>query len=92
MQTWRYNTKLHVSNKEHCFKISRAHLLQIPEKSSDHEEADTKLVALVESAEANINTVIVRSPSGDIAILVLFILYQFEGKNVFIGKLEKIER
>ena len=82
------------SNKEHCFKISIGHVLQIPEKSSDHKEADTKLVAPVESAEVNSNNVMVRSPSGDIDILVLFNLHQFEGKNVFIdngvGKNRKI--
>ena len=37
------------SNMEHCLKISSDQVLQIPEKASDHEEADTKLVALVES-------------------------------------------
>ena len=51
------------SNKEHCFKISSGHVLGIPEKSSSHEEADTKLHALLESAEINGNSVMVRSPS-----------------------------
>ena len=37
------------------------------------------------SAENNGNNVMVRSPSGDIDILVLFILHQFEGKTVFIA-------
>ena len=72
------------SNKEHFLKITSDQVLQIPGKASDHEEADTKLVALVESVEVNGNSVMVRSPSGDIDTLVLFILHQFEGKNVFI--------
>ena len=72
------------SNKEHCFKISSDHILQIPEKSNDHEEPDTKLVALVEIAEVNGNNLMVRSPSGDIDALVLFILHQLEEKNAFI--------
>ena len=72
------------SNKEHFLKITSDQVLQIPEKASDHKEADTKLVALVESVEVNGNSVMVRSPSGDIDTLVLFILHQFEGKNVFI--------
>ena len=82
------------SNKEHFLKITSDQVLQIPEKASDHKEADTKLVALVESVEVNGNSVMVRSPSGDIDTLVLFILHQFEGKNVFIdngvGKNRKI--
>ena len=60
------------SNKEHFFKISSDHVLQIPEKSNDHDEADTMLFTLVESAVANTNKVMVRRPSGDIDILALF--------------------
>ena len=59
----------------------------VPEKASDHEEADTKLVALVNSADVNAGeSFMVRSPSGDIDILVLFLLHQFEGKTVYIDK------
>ena len=36
------------------------------------------------NAESNGNNVMVRSPSGDVDILVLFILHQFGGKTVFI--------
>ena len=82
------------SNKENVLKISSDQVLQILEKVSDYEEAGTKLVALVESVEVNGNSVMVRSPLGDIDVLVLFILHQFEGKNVFIangvGKNQKI--
>ena len=35
-------------------------------------------------AESNGNNIMVRSPSGDIDILVLFILHQFGGKTVLI--------
>ena len=46
-------------------------------KSSDHKEADTMLVAFVESAEVNGSNVMVRFLSGDMDILVLFILHLF---------------
>ena len=80
------------SNKEHCLKISSDQVLQIPEKASDHEEADTKLVALVESVEVNGNSVMVRSPSGDIDIIVLFYI-SLKGK-MYSSTMEsgKIER
>ena len=80
------------SNKEHCLKISSDQILQIPEKASDHEEADTKLVALVESVEVNGNSVMVRSPSGGIDILVLFYI-SLKGK-MYSSTMEsgKIER
>ena len=43
---------------------------------SDHEEADTKLVALVQAADvASGEAVMVRSPSGDIDILALFLAH-----------------
>ena len=42
----------------------------IPNKSSDHEETDTKLVAFIGNASIQPgNTVMVRSPHGDIGIL-----------------------
>ena len=52
-------------------------------------------MALVENAEiVEGNSLMVRSPSGDIDILVLFLLHQFDGKNVLIdngvGKNRKI--
>ena len=43
------------------------------EKSSDHEEASNKLVALAEGANiAYSNTVTIRSPSEDIDIIVFY--------------------
>ena len=41
------------SNSEHCSKITSEGCCLVPEKASDHEEADTKLVALVNSADVN---------------------------------------
>ena len=41
------------SNSEHCSKITSEGSCLVPEKASDHEEADTKLVALVNSADVN---------------------------------------
>ena len=73
------------SNREYYSKIRSEGSCLVPEKASDHEEADTKLVALVNSAGVNAGeSFMVRSPSGDIGILVLFLLHQFEGKTVYI--------
>ena len=50
--------------------------MKFPLLQRDHEEANTKLVALVEPTNiANGKTVMIRSPSGDIDIIVLFILH-----------------
>ena len=52
----------------------------VTEKSSDHEEASPKLIALVEAANiANGKTVMMRSPSGGIDIIVFFTLHEFDG-------------
>ena len=51
------------------------HIL-IVEIASDHEEADTKLLALVHAAQISPGqSVMIRSPSGDVDILVLFLLH-----------------
>ena len=74
------------SNKTHCSRITNEAVNLYNGFASDHEEADTKLVALVNSYDlpANQTCVMVRSPPGDIDILVLFLLYQFDGKEVYI--------
>ena len=70
-------------------KICSSESTIAPALQSDHEEADTKLVALVVSYLESVadddleQSVMVRSPSGDIDILVLFVLHCF-GSNVFI--------
>ena len=76
------NKVVFFSNKSHC-SITREAVNLYNGFASDHEEADTKLVALVNSYDlpANENCVVVRSPSGDIDILVLFLLHQFGGKK-----------
>ena len=70
---------IYFSNINHCLKITQHEAFIFTEKSSDHEEADTKLVALVEAADiANGKTIMIRSPSGDIDIIVLLILHEFD--------------
>ena len=55
----------------------------VTKKSSDHEEASTKLVALLEAANiANGKTVMIRSPSGDIDKIVFFMLHEFDGITI----------
>ena len=55
------------------------------QKSSANEEAGTKLVALVEAANiANSKTVMIRSPSGGIDIIVFFTLHEFDGITILI--------
>ena len=86
---------IYFSNVNHCLKITQHEAFIVTEKSSDHEEADTKLVALVKAANiANGKTVMIRSPSGDIDIIVLFILHEFDGITILIdngvGKSRKI--
>ena len=58
-------------------------ILKIVMFFSDHVEADTKLIALVKGYECGNNEkLLVRSPSGDIDIIVLFML-QCSGSNIF---------
>ena len=86
---------IYFSNVNHCTLISGNEVRLIPEFVSDHEEADTKLVALVHYAVLSSGqSVMVRSPSGDIDILILFSLHQREGIHILIdngnGKSRKI--
>ena len=53
------------SNVNHCLKISHHVAFVVTEKSSDHEEADTKLVPLVGAANIENGKTVIRSP-GDI--------------------------
>ena len=66
-----------------------------PPRNSDPEEADTKLVALVCAANVpSEESIMVRSPSGDIDILILFVAHDFRDTKGFIdndtGKNRKI--
>ena len=73
----------------YCQKICSSETTIAPALRSDHEQADTKLVALVVSYLESVadddleQLVMVRSRSGDIGVLVLFVLHCF-GSNVFI--------
>ena len=62
------------SNRSHCSKIMSGGSFVADKLFSDHEEADTKPVVLVQAADvAPGEAVMVRSPSGDIDILALFL-------------------
>ena len=83
------NRIVYFSGEYHCQKICSSQSTLLPALQSDHEEADTKLVALVTSYFDSITddvseqSVMVRSPSGDIDILALFVLH-CSGSNIFI--------
>ena len=75
--------------------ITRTEVCLILEQASDHEEANTKLVALVHNADIlPCQSVMVLSPSGDVDILVLFLLHQRDNIKVLIdngtGKSRKV--
>ena len=79
----------------HCTLITRNEVRLIPKLASNHEEADTKLVALFHKARLSSGqSVLVRYSSGDIDILVLFMLHQRKGIHILIdnctGKTRKI--
>ena len=83
------------SNKFQCTKISAYNKSVIEELGSDHEEADTKLVALARAANISPgDAIMIRSPSGDIDILALFVAHDFGPVRVLIdngtGKARKI--
>ena len=83
------------SNKSQCTKITRDEISVIEYLASDHEEADTKLVVLAHVANVPPgDTLMIRSPSGDIDILVLFMAHDFGAAKVLIdngtGKVRKI--
>jgi hypothetical protein len=83
------------SNKSQCTKITRDEISVIEYSASDHEEADTKLVVLAHAANVPPgDTLMIRSPSGDIDILVLFMAHDFGAAKVLIdngtGKARKI--
>ena len=64
----------------------------LPSLSCNHEEADTKLVAL--TCVANVrqgDSVMVRSPSADIDILRLFVSHNFGDITIYIDNREKQE-
>ena len=74
---------VYFSNKRICTMIKEDQVTVIPNLNSDHEEADTKLVALVSAANVpSEESIMVRSPSGDIDILTLFVAYDFRDTKI----------
>ena len=83
------------SNKRDCMMINEDQAILVPSLSCNHEEADTKLVALVCAANVRQrDSVMVRSPSADIDILTLFVSQNFGDITIYIdngtGKNRKI--
>ena len=77
--------ELYFSNVNHCLKITQHEICIVTEKLSDHEEADTKFVGLVKAANnENGKTVMVRICSGDIDLIVFFILFEFNRITILI--------
>ena len=83
------------SNKRDCMMINEDQAILVPSLSCNHEEADTKLVALVCAANVRQgDPVMVRSSSADIDILTLFVSHNFGDITIYIdngtGKNRKI--
>ena len=79
-----HQVTMYFSNKSWCTKITSTIASRISSFLNEHEKADTKLVALVNAFNSSGNTVLVRSTTGDINILILFLLVEFENKRVLI--------
>ena len=84
-----------ISNKSQCTKVTEDSVEVLEHWASNHEEADTKLVALVKAWDFPPDHVaMIRSPSGDIDILALFLSHEFSGTKILIdngvGKQRKI--
>ena len=52
--------------------------------ASDHEEADTKLIAYAYVASAFSSGILVRSPSGDVDIAILLVCHHFRGCKMYL--------
>ena len=66
-------------------KVTEHEVTVVQSLESNHEEADTKLIALVHAADVPPGDyVMVRSPSGDIDVLVLFVAHDFNDSHVLI--------
>ena len=74
------------SNVNHCLKFTQHVAFVVTEKSSDHEDADTKFAVLVGAVNIeNSKAVMITSPFGDIDIIMLFIYHEFDGITILIG-------
>ena len=86
---------VYFSNKANCKKITQYEAVFSNQLKSDHEEADTKLVALVRARTLQPGqSVMILSPSGEIDILALFLRHDFPGVQILVdngsGKSRKI--
>eukprot|EP00794_Sanderia_malayensis_P001870 gene1870-biopygen1697 len=86
---------IYFSNATQCTKISKDEARPFPELHSNHEEVDTKLLALVKAAPILPGeTAAVRSPSAHIDIITLFLAHDFMGVKVLldsgVGKNRKL--
>ena len=84
-----------ISNKTQCTKVTHDDVEVLENWASNHEEADTKLVALVKAANfTSDDTAMIRSSSGDIDVLALFLAHDFGGTCILVdngtGKQRKI--
>ena len=61
-----------------CYQLKKNEVILRPDLFSDHEEADTKLIAYAKLANSS---VMIRSPSGDIDVIALF-SFHFSNSNV----------
>ena len=76
---------VYFSNKVECKKITQYEAEVSHHLMSDHEEADTKLVALVRSSPLEPGNIVkIRSPFGDIAIVTLFLGHEFPNVQILI--------
>ena len=84
-----------ISNKTQCTKVTHDDVEVLKNWASNHEEADKKLVALVKAANfTSDDTVMIRSSSGDIDVLALFLAHDFGRTCILVdngtGKQRKI--
>ena len=76
---------MYFSNTELCHVIESSQSQVVPELTSVHEEADTKLVALAHAVQITPGqSVMIRSPSDDIDILVLFLMHPYDNVRFLI--------
>jgi hypothetical protein len=78
-----------------CKKINHDDVATLPELTSDREDADKKLVAFVRASQLPSSSIaMIRSPSGDIDKITLFIGHDFLDTQILIdngsGKNRKI--
>ena len=68
-----------------CYKISKECITEIQELSSNQEEVDTKLLLHAKHALRDNNLVIIRSPSGDVDINILFLaMFQTNDNKIWL--------